>query len=144
MINFIIILISAIDTILIGKFGEFFDYYFPITVPMNDGQGIMIVYLLIWIVLNISSFLFILLRQKKSMKSIVMKIVGSSIITQLTMFIINKVIWIYPVYKIFKPISKIIYKTDVFQILLSVLCIILLLCMAKGIIFIIKICKRKG
>ena len=143
MINLIIILTSVIDTILIGKFSSYVEYYFPISEPMNFGQAIMIVSIIAWILLNIISFIVVLSKQKRHIGTILIKIIVSSLLTQAGIVVMGIIVRICPVYMALKIISKIIYKIDIIKCILSILFIIAFMFVAKILVRIFQKINKK-
>ena len=141
LINWIIILISGTDTILIGNLLPLLYYCLPITAQINADQVKLIFIIIILVIANISITTFVCICKKQNLFAIAVNVLIGSLAAQLIIFAIRNSVSIYIIYKIFKPIIGFTYKINLLEVVFTIICITGALFVGKWIADIIQKCK---
>lgn len=143
LIDWIIILISAADTILIGNLLPLLYYCLPITAQTNAYQAKLILIIIILAIVNISIITFVCICKKRNLIAIAVNVLIGSLAAQLIIFAIRNSVSIYDIYKIFKPIIGLTYKIDLSEAIFTIICITGALFLGKWIADVIQKCKNR-
>ena len=143
LINWVIILISAADTIIIGNLLPLLYYCLPITTQINTDQAKLILIIIILVIINICIMVFVCIYKKQRLIAIVVNVLIGSLAAQLIIFIIRNSVSIYAIYKICKPIVGLAYKIDLLEIIFTIICITCTLFLSKWIADVIQRCKNR-